>query len=120
MRTEEDIENLKFILYKQEETFKGKFKNKKAFLDIDYDFHRYIASISKNEYLERLLSNVLMNSRRFLNASTMEAFLDCVIDEHNMIFECIIIQDEYKAKEYMQKHIDNIKMRMYDSIIEVK
>lgn len=115
-RTEEDLETLRYMMYRQEETFKGRFKNKKAFLDIDSDFHRYIAKIGGNEYLEKLLSNTIVNTRRFLNATTADTFYEEVIDEHEKIYEYIEMQDEIKAEEYMKWHITNVKVRMLKNI----
>lgn len=111
-RIEEDLENLRYMMYRQEESVKGKYKNIKFYLDIDSEFHKYIASIGKNEYLEKQLSSTLANTRRFLNALTPDTVLEEVLVEHNKLYEYIKKQDEAKAREHMKKHIDNIKTRM--------
>lgn len=116
MRTEEDLENIRYMLYRQEEAFLGRYKSKKLFLDIDFDFHKYIASISKNEYLEKQLTNILINSRRILNATTIESYFNEVMEEHKKIYNYLEVKDSEKAKEYMKKHIDRIKFRMLENI----
>ncbi|WP_077369850.1 GntR family transcriptional regulator [Anaerosalibacter sp. Marseille-P3206] len=116
LRTEEDLKNIRYLLHKQEEALRGEFKSKKVFLDVDSELHNYIASISKNEYLQKQLSIIIMNSRRFLNATTEDTFFLEVIEEHKELYKCIEDQKPEKAKEYMQKHIDNIKIRMIKSL----
>jgi len=116
LRTEEDLKNIRYLLHKQEEALRGEFKSKRAFLDIDSELHNYIASISKNEYLQKQLSIIIMNSRRFLNATTEDTFFLEVIEEHKELYKYIEDQKPEKAKEYMQKHIDNIKIRMIKSL----
>lgn len=116
-RTEEDLEALRYIIYRQEDTFRGRFKNKKAFLDIDTEFHGFIGKISRNEYLENQLASVMINIRRFLNATTVDAFFEDVINEHKKIYEYIEMQDESTAEEYMKKHVNKVKIRMLESLI---
>ncbi|WP_026895306.1 GntR family transcriptional regulator [Clostridiisalibacter paucivorans] len=116
LRTEEDLKNMRYILHRQEEALTGEFKSKKVFLDIDSELHNYIAGISQNEYLQKQLSSILMNSRRFLNATTADTFFLEVIREHKELYKYIENQNTEKAKEHMQNHIHNIKMRMIKNL----
>jgi DNA-binding GntR family transcriptional regulator len=116
LRTQEDLEKIEYILYKQEQSFTGQFKSQQDFLTFDSEFHCLIAEISQNKYLEKQLLQILNNCRRYLNATTIDIIMPDVLKEHKELYEQIKNQDVEKAKLYMQKHIDNIRTRMIENL----
>ncbi|OZV13909.1 hypothetical protein CIW83_00250 [Tissierella sp. P1] len=116
LRTQEDLEKIEYILYKQEQSFTGQFKSQQDFLTFDSEFHCLIAEISQNKYLEKQLLQILNNCRRYLNATTIDIIMPDVLKEHKELYEQIKNQDVEKAKLCMQKHIDNIRTRMIENL----
>lgn len=116
LRTDEDLDDLEYLLTKQELLMKGKRISQQDFLTYDSEFHNLISKISKNEYLEKQLCNMYSNSMRYLIASTVENISLIAMDEHRELYEQIKNQDSEKAKLYMQKHMRNIKERIINHL----
>ncbi len=112
LRTEDDLKQLEYILNKAELTCKRKNKNNQEFLTLDSEFHETIARISSNSYLEKQLSMIVDNCRRYLNATTFEKTIPDVLVEHKELYEQIKKQDILLSEACMKKHITNIKDRM--------
>ena len=112
LRTDEDLDNLEYMLKKQELASKGERKNQQDFLTNDLEFHSAIAKISKNGYLEKQLLQMHVNSMRYLIASTVENIISLALEEHRELYEQIKNRDSEKAKQCMQKHLWNIKERI--------
>lgn len=116
LRTQEDLDELEFIISKTEFIYGTKLKDKSEFLTYDEEFHDKIAKICNNPYIEQQLSMINVNNRRYLNATTFEQEMPYAIEEHKIMLEQIRKQDSEKAETYMKEHIDNIKIRMIDNI----
>lgn len=112
LRTDEDLDNLEYMLTKQGLESKDKRKNQQDFLTNDLEFHSGIAGISKNRYLEKQIVQMHVNSMRYLNASTVENIISIALEEHRELYEQIKNRDSEKAKQCMQKHLWNIKERI--------
>ncbi|MDD4781755.1 MAG: GntR family transcriptional regulator [Tissierellia bacterium] len=112
LRTTEDLENLEYLINKQELITKGSHRKQQDFLNNDSEFHNTIAKISKNKYLEKQLMQMHTNCMRYLNESTIDYVIYEASEEHIELFEQIKNQNTEKAILYMQKHIENIKNRV--------
>ena len=117
MSNDEDLKQLEYILHRAELSYKGKYKNYQEFLTFDKEFHIAIAKISKNSFLEKQLIQLLDNSRRYLNATTVENIVLYALEEHRALFEQIKKKDKDNAMKYMKEHISNIKERTINYII---
>lgn len=116
MRTDDDIEKIDYIISQQENAFQGTFKSHQTFLDYDYKFHMKIAEITKNKYIEKQLSQMINNCRRYLNATTMDESYIKVLNEHKDILMQIKNQDRVKSQICIKNHLDSIKLRMVECI----
>jgi DNA-binding GntR family transcriptional regulator len=114
LRTDDDLYNLEYLLTKQELIISGKRNNQQDFLNSDSEFHNLIAKIGKNEYLEKQLSQMYSISMRYLNGSTVEYIAPMALKEHWEIYEQIKNRDSEKAKQFMQKHMKNIRERIFE------
>ncbi|WP_312815815.1 GntR family transcriptional regulator [Sedimentibacter sp.] len=116
MRTEDDLEKIEYIIAQQEDAYKGIHKNHQTFLNYDYEFHMKIAEITKNRYIEKQLSQLVNNCRRYLNATTMDDSYIKVLNEHKDIFIQIKNQDKVNSQICIKNHINSIKLRMIECI----
>lgn len=112
LRTEKDLKQLEYLVHRTELAYKRENKNYQEFLTYDSEFHMTIAKVSNNSYLEKQLTIMLDNCRRYLNYTTFEKEVPDAINEHKELFEQIKKQDVSTAELCMQKHIRNIKDRM--------
>lgn len=118
LRTNEDLENIEYVIHKQELTFKGIRDSQKEFLMYDAEFHNIISKISKNTYLEKQISLIHTNCARYLNASSQDMVHTAAMQEHKELFEQLKNKDIDKAVLCMRNHIENIKIRILESIKE--
>jgi DNA-binding GntR family transcriptional regulator len=116
LRSEVDLENLQYILNKQELTFNIR-NGHKEFLMYDAEFHSLISKISNNTYLEKQLSLMHVNCMRYLNASSQDKVHKAALEEHKELFEQIRNKNVDKAILSMRKHIDKMKLRINDYIL---
>lgn len=118
LRTNEDLENMLYILNKQELTFKNMRNGYKEFLIYDFEFHDLIARICNNSYLIKLLSLMHTNGMRYLNAASQEKVHIAAFEEHKEIYESIKNENVDKAILCMKKHIDRIKLRINEYLMD--
>lgn len=116
MRTEEDLEKIEYIIFQQENAYKGTFKNHQTFLNYDYEFHMKIADITNNMYIVKQLSQMINNCRRYLNATTMDESYIKVLNEHKDIYMQIKNRDKVNSEMCIKNHLDSIKLRMIECI----
>lgn len=117
LRTDEDIKKIEHLLHKMKLSYSDNYKNKEEFLTYDSEFHYAIVRISNNSYLEKHLTQLLDNSRRYLNASTVNMIINMAIDEHKELIEQIKNQDVEKAVACMKNHIANVHIRINEYIV---
>ncbi|SKC86272.1 GntR family transcriptional regulator [Maledivibacter halophilus] len=117
--SEEDIEKLKDIFRKQEK-LKEKYKAEE-FIEVDREFHTFIANHSENTILIDML-NELGDIIRRLGVQAVQdkkRFME-TLDEHIAIIDALSMKDEAKAVEAMKYHITKTRDNIYNRYIENK
>lgn len=89
-------------------------------VDSDYAFHRAVADASGNPYFATTLHsleesvNTAMLLNRQLSLQNPAERSNLVLAEHTVIYEAIRAQDEDRAFEAMQTHIQESRRRVFD------
>jgi DNA-binding GntR family transcriptional regulator len=108
--TEEQIENLKYIVKKIEGTLKCNGTiDKKKFNEISYDFHNNIFEITNNSRLIELRRNIEEQIRLIstIELNVPQRFHES-LEEDKAILNAIISKNKEKAMELSERHVENI------------
>lgn len=110
-RTELDLRGMKAALKKMEEANGGEELGEAA----DLDFHLVIARAANNALLVNLLMNVselmqaTMKETRRIWLYSRQTTMAQLYEEHLLIYQAILQQDEEKASRAMQHHLKNVE-----------
>ena len=112
-RTEEDLRKLRDCLDRMAETH----RNPSAFITLDSEYHSLIAAASKNTVsmlIIQTLSNIIQSFIRAKLSTMTEAeqteMLAKGIELHEQIYQAIELQDEKRAREAMQRHLNDFEI----------
>ena len=98
--------------------------NKKQYeeaLNIDLFFHKFIIEESKNELLQSILISIFDHIRRIINLTNYtDDWAHESLDQHNLIFECILNKDVSGAEKSMRKHSRTSKKHQLEQWKKVK
>ena len=92
-----------------------------SFTQADFEFHKYLATLSQNRYLIQTMDNVLSHNMRFviLGSNIPERISNSNI-EHAEIIHAMLERDSNKAEELMRKHIQFARKSCYDATERIK
>ncbi len=113
---EEGKENFKKELKKIStvlETTKENLKGGQFFYELDINFHRLIATLTRNRlvvFIVDAMHNALINIKKLLMPDM--DFCQWVYSSHMKIFEAICDLDVERAKLEMEKHIKDVSSRL--------
>ncbi|PSL46988.1 GntR family transcriptional regulator [Salsuginibacillus halophilus] len=113
--TENDVAHLKDVTNKQHDSIKdGDFHR---FIDLDYEFHHYIAVLSQNKKLQEFTENLNSQVQRFLILTqTLTESVTQAVNEHLAIIEAIESHDGSLAEVQMKTHIERVTKRIFGSV----
>lgn len=75
----------------------------------DYEFHSYLAKVTRNELLMITLSAVRLSYEKFVFEVFHRGLFPQSIEDHSEIIEALRINDSNMAKKVMRKHLRHIK-----------
>lgn len=112
-----DIQHLKQLLHQMEKRFGDALDH----LTVDRDFHIYIAGLTKNDVLIRIVGELFDNrfspiSTRFNNHFQTQDTLIGANAEHRAIVDALEARDTIQAQAAMQKHLTAAHDRMVINI----
>ena len=83
------------------------------YINLDYDFHIYLAELTKNNYLIEVIGKLNRITNRFLMLSdTLEQHCRTAIDEHKTIVQFLKDGQKDYAEIAMRNHIINVGNRL--------
>lgn len=102
--TEEQRNELKKII---DELNNNDYSNFELVDELEEKYHLYIAKMSDNEELERIIANMYRRTQilRTMILSTKEG-INMAREQHNLIAQAIIEQKPEKARKYMENHLE--------------
>ncbi len=110
-RTNKDIAFLEKICNDQEYCIK--VNDFHQFIELDLQFHSYLAETSKNSKLKEFVVNLINQIQRFLVlTNTLQESGFGAIEEHREIIEAIKRQNQEEAEEKMRLHVQNVTKRI--------
>jgi len=113
--TPQEIKQLQEIICQSEQSLKEGFL--KEIFKLNKKFHQVIEKSTNNKELLFLLDNVYERSReRFSEILSRKKRQKESIEEHKVILEALIKQDEERAEQLMRKHIENGKEDLLQQI----
>lgn len=108
--TDDFIKSLEDLMVEQKEAIDD--KDFYHYIELDFQFHVTIAQISRNQKLHYFIQQVNNQLHRYLILSgTLEDSADQAYLEHLEIIEALKQGDAAKARETMQRHIENVEKR---------
>lgn len=107
------IDKLENILDNQLEVLSKDKPNYIDYINLDYDFHIYLAELTKNNYLIEVIGKLNQITNRFLMLSdTLEQHCRTAIDEHKTIVQFLKDGQKDYAEIAMRNHIINVGNRL--------
>lgn len=109
-RSSEDLIELEGILRRMEKGIADETESEQA----DADFHLRIARSTKNEMLVQLMDSLSQRMRETIGESRKlwfykeQATAHRLLQEHQLIFDAIVKQDENEAFERMRSHLHKV------------
>lgn len=120
--TASQLEQLQSIVNKAEELNKQSTQDVEwEKLDVDYQFHRYLAQISGNNWLVSLLEQVF-DKMLLLRVQTLKRnprVLEIGM-EHRRIYEAIASGDQQKAMMAIAEHLSAAKQRVIEEVNQIQ
>lgn len=111
--TERDIEQLNEIYVKQLELVQDSGK----FISVDKDFHIYLADLSGNRRLAKLMGTISDQIRWFgISALNLPNRTEQTLKEHAWLIECLKNKEVEKAKEAVLEHIEHTRVAILSSL----
>jgi DNA-binding GntR family transcriptional regulator len=102
--TEEDIEGLEKIIYKQEIACKNLDFNE--FVILDREFHRFSYKHYKNDIMYSILDNCRDRFAAYHGSSLHQnGRMEVIIGEHKEIFQALKSKDVKNAADLVEKHV---------------
>ncbi|MFO7887279.1 MAG: GntR family transcriptional regulator [Eubacteriales bacterium] len=113
--TQEDIENLKLIIRKQEEAFnEGEAKSYIESMKYDMKFHSYFLTIYKNEKINQIFKSYMEKMTSFGYIALIKpGRMNATLEEHKKIIDCIEKKDLNSAVESLEFHLENGKSNAF-------
>lgn len=110
---DKDIEALRNISYEQMECIESNDFNQ--FLELDNEFHSYIAGLARNVKLKEYIENLNNHLQRYIIlTNTLGESVKEAVEEHFYIIDALEVKNGKLAEEKMKHHITRVMERIFD------
>jgi DNA-binding GntR family transcriptional regulator len=117
-RSDKDLPELKRLIEKHESVTQDQPIDRKEYLDVDRQYHMFLARMTNNATLEEYIRQIYQSYNRYLNYTNFEDRAMTVVREHENIYNAIQDRDSVKSQEIMKEHLAGVKESILISLMK--